>query len=139
MTEIICHRTPGGFEPTDRHQLEELLGTRIPVGETCKVKVTRPRNLQFHRKFFAMIRATFDMQDEFETVAQWRAVVTVGAGHCSFVPGPDGQTVAVPKSVAFQNMDGTEFARLYEDALTFICARYVNDSPDRLNTVLEFT
>lgn len=139
MSEIIMRRTPQGLSPVDQYNWEQLTGDRIRVGDDVKCKVTKPRNLKFHCKFFAMIAATFDMQDEFETKAQWRAVVIAGAGYCDFVKGKDGQLVAIPKSIAFHRMDETEFERLYQDALTFICSRYVDDSPEHLATILEFT
>jgi hypothetical protein len=139
MSEIIMRRTVQGLSPVDQFNWEQLVGDRIKVGDDVKCKVTKSRNLKFHMKFFAMLRATFDMQDEFETMPQWRAVVTVGSGHCDLVPGTDGRPVAIPKSIAFHQMDETEFNRVYQDALTFICGRYVDDSPERLATILEFT
>jgi len=138
MSEIIMRRTVQGLSPVDQFNWEQLVGDRIKVGDDVKCKVTKSRNLDFHRKFFAMLRATFDMQDEFETMPQWRAVCIAGAGYCDFIQGHE-QLVAIPKSIAFHKMDETEFNRVYQDALTFICARYVDDSPERLATILEFT
>ena len=139
MTGIIMRRTVQGLSPVDQGAWELLTGERIKLGDDVLCKITRPRNLQFHRKFFAMINETFDMQDQFETKEQWRAVVTAGAGYCDFIKGRDDVLVAIPKSIAFHSMGEAEFERLYQDALTFICAKYVHDEPDRLATILEFS
>jgi len=139
VTAVIMRRTIHGLVPSDLHQYDELIGNRIKLGDEVKCVITKPRNLKFHRKFFAMVNETFAMQNEFETIRQWRAVVITGAGHCDFIKGKDGQMIALPKSIAFHNMDETKFNRLFEDVLTFICARYVDDSPERLNTILEFS
>ena len=139
MSAIVMRRTIQGLAPVDQASWDLLAGDRIRIGDDVMCNITKPRNLKFHRLFFAMIHATFEMQDEYETHEQWRAVVTAGAGYCDFIESKENQLVAVPKSIAFGRMDETQFAKLYQDVLTFICARYVDDTPERLATILEFT
>lgn len=43
----------------------------------------------------------------------------VGAGHCSFVPGPTGKMVALPKSIAWDKLDQEEFERVAEGIWAF--------------------
>lgn len=127
MTDLILRRTLHGFEPADEYNAERLRETKIAVGNIVKCKVTMPRNLEFHRKFFAMIRETFDLQDTFDNIEHWRAVCLTGAGHCDFVPGRNGEMVAIPKSIAFSKLDETEFTVLYDKVIDFIGRRYLPD------------
>ena len=136
MTEIIMMKTGQGWIPADEHQAELLDG--YALGDLAKVKFTKSRNLQFHRKYFALIGETFHMQDIALNKKGWRAIVQTGAGYCDFVKGKDDQLVAVPQSIAFHKMDDLEFSRLYSDSIDFICMRYVQDNPDHLRQVLEF-
>jgi len=120
-TEIICRVVPGGLRAANEVEAEKLETLR---GRDVLVKISQPRNLGFHKLFFAMLKISLDMADIEINAEQWRAIVTVGAGWCTFVPGRQG-LIAVPKSISFGAMDETEFHRLYEAAIGFICANYV--------------
>lgn len=138
-TEVICRVVPGGLMAVDRAQADLLDGL---AGREVKVKITQPRNLDFHRKYFAMIKAAFDMLDEYGlTFEQFRHFVTVGVGHCSFVPRGE-QLIAVPKSISFGCMDQTQFERLYEDTLSFLLDQLDQGDADRrrdYRELLEFS
>lgn len=47
----------------------------------------------------------------------YRSWVTVEAGHCDVIELPDGTLRKHPRSIAFANMDETEFQQLYRAAL----------------------
>ncbi|HGE6882324.1 TPA: DUF1367 family protein, partial [Citrobacter amalonaticus] len=47
----------------------------------------------------------------------YRAWVTVEAGHYDAIQLPDGTLRKHPRSIAFANMDETEFQKLYKSAL----------------------
>jgi hypothetical protein len=79
-------------------------------GDTLQFEWNKPRSLQHHRHFFAMLHALLDRQEQFESMDQLRMWLTVGAGHCAFVPGPDGAMVALPDSIAFHRLDEVEFS-----------------------------
>ena len=101
-------------------------------------KISQPRNLQFHKLFFAMLSVALDMADVQATPEQWRAMVTCGAGWCDFVAGKDG-LIAVPKSISFGALDETEFRRLYDDVIKFICANYLHGTtPQELDSQAQF-
>jgi hypothetical protein len=121
--------------PVDKDQ--SALLEKLPLGSWVTIKVTQDRNPKFHRKYFAMLNATFDMQDEYSTLEDFRKVVTVGAGHCDFIPikRKDGtDVIAVPKSISFENMDELEFQQVYEDSVRYIadCVLPYDCSPDEL-------
>lgn len=84
----------------------------LEIGETLSFEWRKPRSPKFHRMFFAMLHALFDMQEQFADVDQLRAWLTVGAGYADFAPGPRGRMVAMPKSIAWDRMEDNEFREL---------------------------
>lgn len=132
--EAVVRILPGGARCVDAAQASRLEDL---VGQVVRATFTRSRNLDFHRKFFALLEVTRPMADATYNREQWRAIVIAGAGYCDFVPGPDGRLVAVPRSISFANMDDVEFGRLYSDALDFICSQ-VQDTRDNIEQLVEF-
>jgi len=134
-TEIICRVVPGGLRAANEVEAEKLETLR---GRNVLVKISQPRNLGFHKLFFAMLGVALGMADIEVNAEQWRAIVTVGAGWCTFVPGREG-LIAVPKSISFGAMDETEFRRLYEAAIGFICVNYLHGTaPQELDDQAQF-
>lgn len=132
-TEVLVQVVPGGLRalnPVESEKLERLEGRHVMA------TVKQPRNLVFHRKYFALLGTARSMIDAEYTEEQFRALCTVGAGHCDFVEGDKG-LVAIPRSISFASMDQTEFERLYSDTLTFICQKWVLDEA-QLSAMLEF-
>jgi hypothetical protein len=84
----------------------------LEIGETLSFSWHKPRSPKFHRLYFAMLGALFDMQEQFVDIDQLRAWLTVGAGYADFAPGPKGRMVALPKSIAWHRMDDNEFREL---------------------------
>ena len=106
-------------------------------GREMQVKISQPRNIRFHRKFFAQLGEARDMADTEYNAEQFRAYVTVGAGYAEFITDSEGGVVAIPKSISFASMDESQFERLYQDTLTFICKTWVLDE-NQLNQIVEF-
>lgn len=92
----------------------------LEIGETLEFQWRAPRSPGFHRMFFGMLGELMDRQERFEDVEHLRAWLTVGAGYAEFVPGPDGQPVALPKSIAWASMDDTEFRELVTAVWSFL-------------------
>ena len=134
--KIICRRTAEGLLPVDMAQAELMM--KIPAGQDVTVDVIRTRNIGHHRKFFALVKQSFEMQEQFTTMKQWRAIITVAAGYCDIVAGSDNKMIAVPQSISFANMDQTEFDDFYKDIIDIICERYINATTDELMQIMEF-
>jgi hypothetical protein len=133
-TEVLCTVVPGGLMALNAVQAENLEGL---CGKQVKAVISQPRNPAFHNKFFALLGVARDMADTEYNANQFRAYVTVGAGYCEFITDDEGGVVALPKSISFGSMDETEFERLYQDVLTFICKTWVLDE-NQLNAIVDF-
>jgi hypothetical protein len=134
-TEIMCKVVTGGLQclgMAEASKLEDLHGREVMA------TIKQARNPKFHRLYFAMLKASIDMAHTDYTMEQWRAIVTVGAGHCDFVEH-DEKMIAIPNSISFGKMDETQFDKLYNDSVTFICSHYLHGTePDELDREARF-
>jgi hypothetical protein len=133
-TKVVMRVVPGGLMAVNRAEeskFDDLIGREV------QASISQPRNLKFHRKFFAMLHLAREMADLDVNAEQFRHLVLVGAGYCTFHE-IGGRVIAIPKSMSFGSMDETEFSKLYSDCLDFICANYVDETPGRLDAMLHF-
>jgi hypothetical protein len=98
-----------------RNKLGEL-----QIGETLAFEFKIPRAPRFHRLHFAMLGAFFAAQDVFDDADRMRKWLEVGAGHCDFVPGPDGNFFAMPKSIAYEALEDSDFREVHASIKRFL-------------------
>ncbi len=139
MTTIYMIRTQSGLTPADRNEWDELAGNRIKMGEDCKCTITKPRNLKFHRKYFAMINEAFEMQDSFTNRDHWRDAVLIAAGFCETFITHEGNVNYKPKSISFARCDETKFNRVYNQTIQAICDHWLTSEPDQYKLILGYT
>ena len=121
--EVRLQKQQGRFIPMDSWSAEELDG--ISDGECVAAKITRPRNLGHHRKFFALIGTVFENQEKHATVGGLLDDVKIGIGHCDWYKIKRGRTIieyAVPRSINFGNMGQKDFENFYNSAVGYIIA-----------------
>lgn len=133
-TEVVCRVVPGGLMAVNHAEASKLDGL---LGKEVMATIRRPRNLQFHKKYFAMLKATRDMVDLEVNMRQWRWLVLVGIGHCDYIEH-QGYPLAIPKSINFASVDDTEFEQIYSDSIDWICSNHLEQRPAELRQLLEF-
>lgn len=142
--KILVINTPHGLVPYGDEDYEEK--KRLKDGETYSVEIKVARNLDFHRKYFAMISYAWDFLNEAETATfrtkdNFRKYLEISAGHCEVIYHPRLQEfVEIPKSISFAKMDNAEFDDLYQRVkdvvFSLIGGRVSEDEFERL--VLDF-
>lgn len=142
--KILVINTPHGLVPYGDEDYEEK--KRLKDGETYSVEIKVARNLDFHRKYFAMISYAWDFLNEAETATfrtkdNFRKYLEISAGHCEVIYHPRLQEfVEIPKSISFAKMDNAEFDALYQRVkdvvFSLIGGRVSEDEFERL--VLDF-
>ena len=108
----------GTFTPC--HSSDHDKAKKLKAGEEYLCKVTRPRNIKFHRKYFALLNLAFDNQDQFSVFDRFREAVTIAAGYTERKGHLDGTTRLEAKSISFGSMDEDEFIELYSSTLDVI-------------------
>lgn len=115
--ELFLMNTAQGLKPLYDEDYEEK--KRLKIGQTYKAKISVPRNVSFHRKYWSMISCAWDLLTEkqrefFGSKENFRKTLQVAAGHCERVFHLRlREWVEVPKSIAFDKMKGDEFEDLY--------------------------
>ena len=115
--KFIVINTPRGLVPYGDDDYEAK--SKLKVGEAYTVEVKIARNVDFHRKYFAMIAYAWEFLSErevmaFKTKDGFRKSIEVAAGH--YEPLYNVTTGAfdhAPKSISFGSMDNAEFSDLY--------------------------
>lgn len=121
-TIIILRHALGALRPTEA--LGEAALAEYAQGEEVKAEITRPRNLRFHKKYFALLTLLYPHQNIYPTPELFRAAVQCALGWGDAMTMLDGRIIMVARSIAFGKMDETEFGelmkRFFELAVTRI-------------------
>ena len=151
MTDIIMVKGYGTLIPTDKAGFEIL--EKYQLGQEIKCKLTNPRNLGFHRKFFALLDLAFEAwnapeleykgQPVQKNIERFRKDIIVLCGHHTASVNFKGEIRLDAKSMSFANMGQDEFERLYSTAIDVILqkvlTRYTReDLEQQVNLILGF-
>lgn len=112
MTDLLVVKQFGALRPVNA-AAEEIIRS-IPNGEVLKVKISRSRNPQHHRLFFALLQTVFENQSRYKTLEHLLAAVKVATGHADLMVMKDGREVYVPRSISFAKMDQIAFAKFFD-------------------------
>lgn len=136
LMEIYCRNTIAGLVPIYASDLEEK--KRLKIGENYLCQIRKPRNYQFHKKFFALLNIGWENTPEvdmpFETYRRW---VTMRAGFYKVYHTPKGELYE-PRSIAFSAMDEDSFEEVYNRVLDVILKDTGADKPDVEAMLVEF-
>lgn len=102
----------------------------IKNGEIVSAEIKRPRNYEFHKKFFALLNYAYecwepgDIEYKGKLVGKnfdrFRKDITILAGYYEVVTNIKGEAKAEPKSISFGSMSEDEFAELYSKTVDVI-------------------
>ena len=135
MPKIVLRKHLGSLRPADE-QSEDWL-RKITNGEYIMVEARKPRNIQHHRKLFALLNLVCENIDQPMTTEMLLGIIKLRTGYCDVMQTAKGE-VALPKSIAFESMDQMQFSKFYDAAVRFIIEEILPVSRAELeNEVLE--
>jgi len=123
VADMIVIKRLGALRPVDQASEEIMNG--LPLGEPFKVKVSRPRNLNQHRKFYALLQVVFENQSIYPTIDALLAVIKITLGHCDIVKLPNGDMAPVVKSISFASMPQDDFNRFYSQTVDLVLQHFL--------------
>ena len=115
--KLLVVNTLRGLVPLGDDDYEEK--KKLKLGQTYSVEVKVVRNVDFHRKYFALIAYAWEFLNEqeianFKTKENFRKYLEIAAGHCDVLYHPRLQEfVEIPRSISFSSMDNASFSDLY--------------------------
>lgn len=128
--DIYCRVTDYGLVPMYDSDLG--MKKRLKVGTTVRCRVTQPRNYEFHKKFFALVRLTYDNLP-LSLVERWnvRSVDDMlrrfkrDLGYFTSSVNELGEREVEYKSISFAAMDEEEFERFYNASVNLVLYTYI--------------
>ena len=122
--ELYCRVMPESFVPLDDIDWEQK--KQIKIGSDVKIRITMPRNIKFHRKFFALLNIAFENLPEkiqaeknIDSVDRLLQLVKIHLGYYEVVKVGESNVLDL-HSISFAKMDETEFRHFYDLAVNDI-------------------
>ena len=124
----LSKRRDGSLIPET--EADAIVLEKMAQGATWCFSVHRERNAKHHRKFFSLIRVVWDnlpeqLDDHYPDIEHLRAEITMKAGHFTTFTTTKGERVYLPKSIAFDKMDQTEFDAFYSKVVDIILKHFL--------------
>ena len=124
MTTHLFRKRLGALRPADN--LAEQALSDLKPDEIVRVEWKRVRNPRQHKLFFALVRLVFENQSIYESQEALRKAWLIHAGMFDNFATKDGTIVAVPKSMAFGNMDNEVFENeIFKPFIDFVCKHVI--------------
>ena len=127
--KILCQVTDYGLVPMYDSDLEERKKLKRGTIVTCEIK--KPRNYLFHKKFFALLRLTYENLPYYlheiyniHSEEDLRLNLMIDLGISSIV-NIGGRNVYKKGSISFASMDEAEFQGFYTRCINMILNKYL--------------
>ena len=136
MKVMLSKTLSGSIIPAYDSDKEVL--KRFKAGDVFCADVTKPRNLKFHKKTYALFNMVFQNQEVYTNVDHLRKDLTIEAGYYEERLNIFGEIVKEPKSISFASMDDLQFGEYYEAIINTICKCFNFDKQDIIDNVSEY-
>lgn len=143
--DIFCKVTPCGLVPLHDSDLD--LKKRLRVGSVVRCKVSNPRNYEHHKKFFALVRLTFDnlplpwverwnIRNEYDMLRRFKRDL----GYFTNTVNEYGEHEIEYLSISFAAMEQHEFEQFYNQCIDLVLFRYIKgiDKQDLITEIENF-
>lgn len=143
--DIFCKVTAHGLVPLYDSDYE--LKKRLRVGSVVKCKVSNPRNYEHHKKFFALVRLTFDnlpanlaeyfkVHNEEDMLRRFKRDL----GYFKTNLNERGEKEIEYQSISFSAMEQHEFERFYNQCIDLVLYKYLKgiDKEDLITEIANF-
>lgn len=125
MTRFLATKFLGALRPAD--EVGEEVLRKLGQGELVTIEVKQPRNIRFHRLYWALVTLVWQNMDgdRYPTVDDLHAAIKIAAGLRTRIELPDGTVGFIPGSISFHKMDQTAFTAFYERVCDLIAKHFL--------------
>lgn len=125
MTRFVARKHLGSLRPVDDAGEEAL--SKIAQGDLVMVEVKRPRNIKFHRMYWALVTIVWQQLDEYRypTADDLHAAIKIAAGLRTRIVLPDGTIGFIPGSIAFNKMSQDDFSAFFDRVCNLIAKHFL--------------
>ncbi len=123
--KFLAAKHLGSLRPVDAAG-EEILH-RLGNGQLVEIEIRRPRNIRFHRLYFALVTLVWEQLDEtrYPTPEDLHEAIKIAAGLRRRIVLPDGTIGFIPGSIAFHKMDDTEFSAFFDRVCNLVAKHFL--------------
>jgi hypothetical protein len=111
---------------------------KLKPGDLLECEIKKPRNYQFHKKYFALINMLFDNQEIYNNIDHLRHDLILEAGFYDLRNNIQGAEVKEVKSISFAKMTEEEFENLYSKTLDVIIKYFNFDKQTIIDNVEQY-
>lgn len=115
--KFLAQKQLSSLRPLDEAGEEAL--RKIKNGSTVEIEIKQPRNVQHHRKFFAMLNIVLKNQEHYKSIDHILGACKLAIGHVEMIQTKRG-VVALPLSISFASMDQSAFDDFYTRAVDWV-------------------
>lgn len=148
-----------GYALVPAHETDQDAIKKLPNGQPVRVKVTQIRNIDHHRKYFALLNYAFDVWEPPQLSAsdmqkavrfnimptdieknfdRFRKDIAILCGFYDTTVRVNGDLQLEAKSISFAKMDQHEFEKLYDSTIDVIVKHVLNNyTGDQLREVVD--
>ena len=113
---------------------------KAKYGKVMCVNYSFPRDYENHKRFYAFLKVTFNIQDHFEIMEHYRKWVIMKSGNFKIITAPNGYQIFDADSIAFDKMDEDKFRQVFSDCIdAFLSGWGDRISREELMEVIDFS
>lgn len=123
--KFICRKELGKLVPVDDAGADAL--HKLKHGSLVQVEMKQPRNISHHRLYWALVSLVWDNlpHETYPSPEILHERLKVAAGIRTEFTLPDGTRGFIPGSIAFHNMDQSEFSAFYNRVCDLIATHFL--------------
>lgn len=136
MSRIALVRTLSGFKPAYDSDIE--LSKKIKLNEVYVYDFKKPRNYEFHKKFFALVNMVFQNQEQYTNIEDLRKDLIIESGNYYLRYDFLGVEIREAKSISFSSMDDIMFSELYNSVIDVIIKYFHFDKQEIIENIEKY-
>ena len=136
MKITIVKQLNGSFKVAYDSDYEKAKKLKVNTEYQCEVK--RPRNYEFHKKYFALITMVFNNQEKYINIDHLRKDLTIASGFYTKRFDINDNEILEPDSISFGNMKQDVFDDLYSKTLDAIVTYFHFEKQDIIDNVEQY-
>lgn len=136
MILYLVKQFDNSFKVSHNSDYEKL--KKIKAGATVKCTITQPRNVQFHRKYFALINLVYQNQERYSNIDHLRNDLTIASGYYTERKNIKDEIIIEAESISFASMKQDDFNNLYSATLDAIVKYFSFDRKSMIDEIEQY-
>ena len=117
----------------------ERILDKIKAGEVLKLSYKKARNYENLKRWRVLVKKVFENQERYDNEEDFIVEIKLKCGYYKEHITTKGKIIYIPKSLAFDEIDETEFQEFFGKAIQACLSFFVDpDNDDLINELIRF-